>query len=80
MFSLSCKTWLRRTCSLFRLPEIKMNLSGMNLRDFGDSGRWFVDFKFYPIIKLLDTDLADEAAAAKWWIISYHIPGGSETT
>ena len=51
---------------MFRLPEIKMNLSGMNLRDFGDSGRWFVDFKFYPIIKLLDTDLADEAAAAKW--------------
>ena len=23
MFSLSCKTWLSRTCSLFKLPEIK---------------------------------------------------------
>ncbi len=62
---------------MFRLPEIKMNLIGKIL---GGAIRWFVDFRFCPKIKLLDTDLPDEAAAAKWWIISYHIPGGSETT
>ena len=41
MFSLSCKTWFRRTCSLFRLPEIKleMNLIVIELKDEREGGR-----------------------------------------
>ena len=39
MFSLSCKTWLRRTCSLFRLPGIQMNLIEMQRLGIMGGGR-----------------------------------------